>query len=40
MRIEVVEIHRLENEADDLMSEALGTLYGGVRPMSPRACAR
>lgn len=30
IRTEVVEIHRLENEADDLMSEALETLYEGL----------
>ena len=30
IRTEVVEIHRLENEADDLMAEALGTLYDGI----------
>lgn len=30
VRPEVVEIHRLENEADDLMTEALGSLYEGV----------
>jgi hypothetical protein len=30
MKPEVVEIHRLENEADDLMSEALATLYEGL----------
>lgn len=30
IRTEVVEIHRLENEADDMMLEALGTLYEGL----------
>jgi predicted phosphate transport protein (TIGR00153 family) len=27
IRVEIVELHRLENEADDLMVEALATLY-------------
>jgi uncharacterized protein len=30
IRPEVLEIHRLENEADDLMSEALRSLYVGI----------
>jgi uncharacterized protein len=30
VREQVVELHRLENEADDLMVEALSTLYDGV----------
>jgi uncharacterized protein len=34
IRTEVVEIHRLENEADDLMAEALGTLYDGIADVS------
>lgn len=30
LREQVVELHRLENEADDLMAETLGVLYEGV----------
>jgi hypothetical protein len=30
LRQHIVELHRLENEADDLMNRALGTLYDGI----------
>ena len=39
LRRHVVEIHRLENEADDVLNQALATLYDGVADIPALICA-
>ena len=39
LRRHVVEIHRLENEADDALSNALATLYDGATDIPTLVCA-
>ena len=39
LRRHVVEIHRLENEADDALNQALATLYDGAVDIPTLVCA-